>query len=194
MAEKKTVFNELFAINVNDKTEKKGTLTYLSWSFAWAEVVKRFPDVSYEIESFNGLPYIHDPETGYMVFTNVTIDGVTRRMWLPVMDARNKALLTATMTDINKTIMRCLTKNLAMFGLGLYIYAGEDLPEEEKTAEAKAAVEPIDDAKRGALIALLEKKGKTMTLPEIITFKQWNATMRQLEALPDADPIETKTE
>jgi hypothetical protein len=81
-----------------------------------------------------------------------------------------------------------------MFGLGLYIYAGEDLPEEEKTAEAKAAVEPIDDAKRGALIALLEKKGKTMTLPEIITFKQWNATMRQLEALPDADPVETKTE
>lgn len=193
MAEKKTdVFGELFTINVNDKTEKKGTLTYLSWSFAWAEVVKRFPDVSYEIESFNGLPYIHDPETGYMVFTNVTINGVTRRMWLPVMDARNKALLTATMTDINKTIMRCLTKNLAMFGLGLYIYAGEDLPEEEK-AEQKAQVEPIDDAKRGALIALLEKKGKTMTLPEIITFKQWNATMKQLEALPDAEaPAENK--
>lgn len=148
-----TVFNELNAINVNEKTEKKksgGTeLTYLSWTWAWAEVKKRYPEAHYEIVMHNGLPYVYDENTGYMVFTNVTIESITHSMWLPVMDGANKAMKNkpykystkysgektveaATMFDVNKTIMRCLVKNLAMFGLGLYIYAGEDLPEEEK--------------------------------------------------------------
>lgn len=95
----------------------------------------------------NKLPYVYDENTGYMVFTNVTINNLTHTMWLPVMDSANKAMKSerytydtkykkgipveaATMFDVNKTIMRCLVKNLAMFGLGLYIYAGEDLPEE----------------------------------------------------------------
>lgn len=150
------VFETLNAVNVNDHTEKKKTgnveLTYLSWAYAWAEVKKRYPNASYEIEKFNGLPYVYDPLTGYMVYTTVTIEGVTHEMWLPVMDGANKAMKSepyeyttgygqyqktkvceaATMFDINKTIMRCLVKNLAMFGLGLYIYAGEDLPEGEQ--------------------------------------------------------------
>jgi DNA-directed RNA polymerase subunit RPC12/RpoP len=148
-----TVFEELNAINVNDKVEKKksgGTeLTYLSWTWAWSEVKKRYPDAHYEIVMHNGLPYVYDENTGYMVFTNVTIDGITHSMWLPVMDGANKAMKNhpykyatkyngektvdaATMFDINKTMMRCLVKNLAMFGLGLYIYAGEDLPQDIK--------------------------------------------------------------
>ena len=151
------VFETLFSINVNEHTEKKKTgnveLTYLSWPFAWAEVKKRYPDAHYEIEKFNGLPYVLDPATGYIVYTTVTIEGVTHEMWLPVMDGANKAMRTepyeyttrngiktceaATMMDINKTIMRCLVKNLAMFGLGLYIYAGEDLPEGEKEEPKK---------------------------------------------------------
>lgn len=143
------VFDTLFAINVNDKTEKKPSggkeLTYLSWPYAWAEVKRRYPDASYEIErTEDGLPYVEDPCVGYMVFTKVTIDGVTHEMWLPVMDASNNAMKRssyvvktkykettvqpAAMTDVNKAIMRCLVKNLAMFGMGLYIYAGEDLP------------------------------------------------------------------
>ena len=131
-------FNKLFAINCNDKTEKKNNgsteLTYLSWCYAWSEVKKLYPN---------------------MVFTRVEIEDIEHEMWLPVMDSANKAMKDkpytykvkeykfgkftgnyidkfvepATMFDINKTIMRCLTKNLAMFGLGLYIYAGEDLPE-----------------------------------------------------------------
>ena len=153
------VFDELFAVNVNDHTEKKKTgdkeLTYLSWAYAWAEVKKRYPEASYEIEKFNGLPYAFDPQTGYMVYTKVTIEGVTHEMWLPVLDGANKAMKAepykyttgygqyqkektceaATMFDVNKTIMRCLVKNLAMFGLGLYIYAGEDLPEGEQEAQ-----------------------------------------------------------
>ena len=125
----------------------------MSWAYAWAEAKKRFPNLTYKIHLFGEkqLPYVYDENTGYMVFTEITIDGLTHSMWLPVMDSSNKAMKNkpytydtrykkgivvepATMFDINKTIMRCLVKNLAMFGLGLYIYAGEDLPEvqEEK--------------------------------------------------------------
>lgn len=147
--EDKNIFTELSAVNVNDHVEKKNTgkasLSYLSWTYAWAEVKKRYPDATYEVVKFeNGLPYSFDPNTGYMVYTKVTIEGITHEMWLPVMDSHNDAMLAqsyevktkygsytvekCTMFDVNKTIMRCLTKNLAMFGLGIYIYAGEDLP------------------------------------------------------------------
>lgn len=125
-----TKFEEVLKIDVSEKTEKKGNLTYLSWAWAWSEFKKVYPDATYEVKKFDGIPYIHDADTGYMVYTTVTAGGQTYEMWLPVMDARNKTLMNATMFDINKTIMRCLTKNLAMFGLGLYIYAGEDLPED----------------------------------------------------------------
>ena len=155
MEKEKNYFTELYSLNVNENVEKKEGLSYLSWSWAVAEILKKYPDMTYEILRFeNNLPYTYDEKTGYMVFTKVTIEGITREMWLPVMDSKNKAMLDheytydvknwktgeivektvapATMFDINKTIMRCLTKNFAMFGLGLYIYAGEDLPEEEQ--------------------------------------------------------------
>ena len=130
-------FDELYALNVNEKTEKKNNLTYLSWAWAWAEFKKAYPDANYEIvKNPDGLPFFESKE-GYMVYTKVTADGLTYEMWLPVMDYKNKALQgNATMFDVNKTIMRCLTKNLAMFGLGLYIYAGEDLPEGEEQRTA----------------------------------------------------------
>ena len=128
-------FDKLFKINVNDRTEKKGDLTYLSWAWAWAEFKKVYPRATYTIKSFDGKPYIKEDGAGYMVFTTVTADDLTLEMWLPVMDNKNKAMIEPTMTDINKAIMRCLTKNLAMFGLGLYIYAGEDLPEEDTVTE-----------------------------------------------------------
>lgn len=123
-------FEEMLSLNVNEKTEKKGNLTYLSWAWAWAEFKKAYPTATYEIERFeNNLPFVKADGVGYMVFTKVTVDEITYEMWLPVMDNRNNAILEPDMMDINKAIMRCLTKNLAMFGLGLYIYAGEDLPE-----------------------------------------------------------------
>lgn len=147
-------FEEIAAINVNEHAEKKNGLTYLSWPWAIAEIKKIYPDITYEVKKFeNGLPYVYDPNTGFMVFTSVTVAGLTHEMWLPVMDSANNAMKTvpytkktkykeytveaATMFDINKTIMRCLVKNIAMAtGLGLYIYAGEDLPEAEKLSEA----------------------------------------------------------
>ena len=150
MNENKSVFETLFEINVNDHIEKKKDLTYLSWLYAWAEVKKKYPNATYKIHLFGEkqLPYVFDESTGYMVFTSVTIENLTHTMWLPVMDSANKTMKStsytyntkfkkdilveaATMFDVNKTIMRCLVKNLAMFGLGLYIYSSEDLPEIE---------------------------------------------------------------
>lgn len=150
MTENKSVFETLFEINVNDHIEKKKDLTYLSWPYAWAEVKKKYPNANYKIHLFGEKqhPYVFDESTGYMVFTSVTIENLTHTMWLPVMDSANKTIKStsytyntkfkkdilveaATMFDVNKTIMRCLVKNLAMFGLGLYIYSGEDLPEIE---------------------------------------------------------------
>lgn len=148
-----SVWETLSAVNVNGHTETKTqnnvSLTYLSWAWAWSEVMKRYPDATYTIyKDGENRPYIYDDGVGFMVFTTVTIEGLTREMWLPVMDGANRAMkkepyavqtrtremtvAAATMMDINKTIMRCLTKNLAMFGLGVYIYAGEDLPEAER--------------------------------------------------------------
>ena len=150
MNKNKSVFETLFEINVNDHIEKKKDLTYLSWPYAWAEVKKKYPNATYKIHLFGEkqLPYVFDESVGYMVFTDVTINDLTHTMWLPVMDSVNKTMKStsytyntkfkkdilveaATMFDVNKAIMRCLVKNLAMFGLGLYIYSGEDLPEIE---------------------------------------------------------------
>lgn len=155
-----TTFDTLFEVNVNDHVEKKNGLSYLSWAYAWADIKKRYPNATYEIKRFgeNNLPYVYDQNTGYMVFTSVTIDDLTHEMWLPVMDSSNKAMKSApytyntkykkgivveaaTMFDINKTIMRCLVKNLAMFGLGLYIYAGEDLPETQAESQVTSSFE-----------------------------------------------------
>lgn len=189
-----SAFDKLYAVNVSGHTEKKKTgnteLTYLSWPFAWAEVKKAFPDAQYEVvKRENGLPYVFDPDTGYMVNTRVTIDGVTHEMWLPVMDGANRAMKSepyqytvgygqyakqktceaATMFDVNKTIMRCLVKNLAMFGLGLYIYAGEDLPEgaapeQPETPEQSAQAADRYIAARhkltAAIAAYVESSGK----------------------------------
>jgi hypothetical protein len=183
----KSVFDTLNAINVNDHTEGRNGLTYLSWCWAISEVKRKYPDMQYEVVKFNGLPYVFDELTGYMVYTRVTIEGITHEMWLPVMDGANKAMKAfpykytvknpnfkyatknkedgkfydkygneqtefvektveaATMFDVNKAIMRCLTKNLAMFGLGLYIYAGEDLPEAAKEDALKGMTDELKD-------------------------------------------------
>ena len=97
----------------------------------------------YKIKEYNGIFCTGNDKIGYMVSTSVTADGLTYDMWLPVMDMRNKSIMQPTSYDVNKSIMRCLTKNLAMFGLGLYIYAGEDLPEDEQKAPREATLSLI---------------------------------------------------
>ena len=143
-------FEEIYSINVNDKTEKKGQLTYLSWAWAWAEFKKKYPKATYSVDRFDGTYCTGNEKLGWMVRTEVFADDLTYEMWLPIMDMRNNAILSPKMTDVNKTIMRCLTKNLAMFGLGLYIYAGEDLPEDmdeegETKPQPKPQVKPIQN-------------------------------------------------
>ena len=130
-------FEEIYSLNVNDKTEKKGQLTYLSWAWAWAEFKKKYPKATYSVDKFDGTYCTGNEKLGWMVRTEVYADELCYEMWLPIMDMRNNAILAPKMTDVNKSIMRCLTKNLAMFGLGLYIYAGEDLPEDEDEPQVK---------------------------------------------------------
>lgn len=129
---KKNYFEELYGIDVNEKTEKKGNLTYLSWAWAWAEIKKKHPDANYTIyENKDGWNYHTDGKTAW-VKTGVTVAGIEHIEYLPVMDFKNKSIPLASVTsfDVNKTIQRALTKACARHGLGLYIYAGEDLPEE----------------------------------------------------------------
>ena len=124
--------SELLKINVNDHTERKGNLTYLSWAWAWAEVLKIDPLAVWTAYETDGLPVVYLKDDTAMVRVGVTINGNHKSCVLPVMDNRNRAIQNPDAFAINTAIMRCLAKAIAMHGLGLYIYAGEDLPEGEK--------------------------------------------------------------
>lgn len=141
--ENQSVFSVLNAINCNDYTEKKGNLTYLSWAWAWEMVKKNYPTAYYTIyENAQGLNYHTDGRTCW-VKTGVTIEGIEHIEYLPVMDYNNRSIVVDKVTsmDVNKAIQRSLTKACARHGLGLYIYAGEDLPsdEQERRSEAEQA-------------------------------------------------------
>lgn len=134
-------FVELYGVNVNDKVEKKNGLSYVSWPYAWAEVKKRHPTATYTVyENRDGWNYFTDGRTCW-VKTGVTVEGIEHVEYLPVMDVRNRSIPAETVTsfDVNKAIQRSLTKAVARHGLGLYIYAGEDLPETDATANATPA-------------------------------------------------------
>lgn len=205
---KKSVFETLNTINVNGMTEKKKqtngtTLTYLSWASAYQMAKANFNDLSYEVERNpeTGLPYWYDPLTGYMVFTKVTINGVTHEMWLPVLDATNHAMKSepyevktkyktytvpaASMADINRSIMRCLTKCLGMHGLALYIYQGEDIPSAEQAQHSaptqaqpvqqpveKAVVQPQTTAQKPAQAQKLTRDTRPVSAEEVKVVRQ----------------------
>lgn len=155
-------FKKLYELDVNHKTESKQGLKYLSWAFAWAEFKKVYPDATFTVDRYDGKPYLHDANLGYIVSTEVTVEGLSLPMQLPVMDNKNKAMKcvpyqyktrsgmkdveAATMFHVNTAIMRCLVKNLAMHGLGLYIYAGEDIPSVDNSEIIEATIALIDKA------------------------------------------------
>lgn len=216
------LFSELNSIDCSSKVEDRQGLKYLSWAWAWTEFKKRCPDAVYRIVMFDGKPYDYDTNLGYMVMTEITANGQTLPMWLPVMDSTNNAMrdcqydykvknknyqyatfnkdkgyavdkygkrqdeyvtktvAKASMFDVNKTIMRCLTKNIAMFGLGLYIYAGEDLPEIDYKSEINQILETkeLDDKRRGWLQGLLLLEDTTIA-------QSWNEHRSKFFALPD---------
>ena len=151
-----TVWDELSQVDCSEHTEKKGKLTYLSWAWAWGITMEHYPTASYKFESFfvdqegTVLDTMFYPDGSASVHVTVSIGELTRSMWLPVMDFKNNAIANPNSRQISDAKMRCLVKCIAMFGLGHYVYAGEDLPpssdeeeETEKTEETKESKEEL---------------------------------------------------
>ena len=178
-------FNDLYAVNVNGHTEKKNNLTYLSWAWAWGEIKKKHPDATYTVyENADGWNYHTDGRTCW-VKTGVTVNGIEHIEYLPVMDYKNKSISTENVTsfDVNKAIQRSLTKACARHGLGLYIYAGEDLPEEEAAEKQDASRNAKNTAANNIISGLAKARGKSDA--EIL-----NALMRQISK-PEGTTIES---
>jgi hypothetical protein len=135
-------FARLNQINVSEHIERKGDFAYLSWPFAVAQLRLADPAACWEVRRFDGLPYLKT-ETGYFVEVAVTVQGVTLSQIHPVLDGKNRPLAEPTAFDVNTSIQRCLVKAIALHGLGLYIYAGEDLPNGEVQSRAEPKVTPI---------------------------------------------------
>lgn len=147
---KKSVFETLNTINVSGKTEKKNGLTYLSWAYAWAEVKKLYPTAQYHVyerdtQQYGPVNYFTDGKTCW-VKVGVTIEGMEHVEMLPVMNFKNQSipLDKVTSCDVNKAIQRAITKAIGRQGLGLYVYAGEDLPESE--SQSQPVVKPVEKA------------------------------------------------
>jgi hypothetical protein len=132
-----TVAN-LLALNVNEHTEKKVNLTYLSWAWAWAEALKADPKATFAVNTFGDKCFMDINGTA-MVWVTVVMFDKPMTCQLPVMDHRNKAIQSPDAFQVNTAIMRCMTKALSLHGLGLYIYAGEDLPD---GAEPESTIDP----------------------------------------------------
>ena len=192
-------FISLNDINVNSKTEQKNGLTYLSWAWAWGEVKKLYPDATYTIyENPNGWCYHTDGKTCW-VKTGVTVNGIEHIEYLPVMDFKNKSVPFESVTsfDVNKAIQRSLTKAVARHGLGLYIYAGEDLPEAEQPKEENPDAEHmnalIETAKiKGVSVDRLCKKYKIKALSEM-NYTQYCECVAGLNKMPDVENTQNET-
>lgn len=194
VAKKNSIFNNLSGLDMSDVAKKKNGLTYLPWATAWGTVATAYPEATWKVVNhWNEKLAINTPyvstELGIMVTTEVTIENISRTMQLPVLNSSNKALKSvpytiesrrgpvnipsATMFDINTAIMRCLVKNIALFGLGLYIYEGEDTPigatrvsTQTQTQKLKVDIEdaPLDKIKA----FVLQKKAEKMELKLVV--------------------------
>ena len=184
---------DLLKINVNEHTEKKQNLTYLSWAWAWTEALKADPRATFEVKTFKHdqyteVPYM-DVNGTAIVWVTVTMLGMSRTCMLPVMDHRNKAIQKPDAFQVNTAIMRCMTKTLGLFGLGLYIYAGEDLPMDEQ--EPKKKEEPSIDPPRKEDMRLftdgiIEYTKTCNSEKDLVSY--WKANQGQLELLQATYP------
>jgi len=139
---------DLLKLNVNDHTEKKNGLTYLSWAWAWAEALKADPTASFEVKTFmrdqyTEVPYMDVNGTG-LVWVTVTMFEKPMTCMLPVMNHRNQPIPAPNAFEVNTAIMRCMTKALALHGLGLYIYSGDDLPMQDAEVITKADTAQVE--------------------------------------------------
>jgi len=195
-----TVWKTLSSIDVNNKTEKKGNLTYLSWAWAWGELMNHFPMATYSFSEWeypNGQSYvtkdvlIYDDDT-CSVECELKIGELVRKMWLPVMDYRNNAIENPTARQISDTKMRCLVKCMAMLGLGHYIYAGEDIPQESNDSPP-ASNEKAPVKKKSKLTkaqqADVEKIRELVTTHIVFTNSNGGTEMqKQVLQVIDGDP------
>ena len=183
--------HELLKLNVKDHTEKKNGLSYLSWAWAWTEALKADPMANFEVMMFDGgeMPYMVVNNSG-MVWVTVTMFEKPMTCFLPIMDHRNKPIAQPDAFQVNTSLMRCLTKALALHGIGLYIYAGEDLPEQDeakpevkavKTAEAKAR-DDQDDANIALFgQSMIDFVGICKTTHDLMSY--WKSNQEQIERL-----------
>lgn len=140
--------DRMLSLDCGQFIEKRGNLSYLSWASAWDRVLREDPTANYHVHQFADGPVQRMPTKGWMVWVDVTIHGITRTMYLPVMDNRNQAIAEPDAFAINKTIQRALAKGIAMHGLGLYVYRGEDVPEgSQEPIETQPDPEPQDTPK-----------------------------------------------
>ena len=169
-------FDALYSLDLHDKVEKYNDLTYLSWANAWAEFKRCYPSATYRIikNPETNLPYFADPLIGYQVFDKFKKEYVER------------TVEAATMFDINKTIMRCLVKKLAMFGLGLYIYAKEDIPENEPSDMQQQTDTPKRTTRRTKTIPQAQQ-GNTIT-------DKYAGIRAALNACPDKNEVDGNSE
>lgn len=205
MSEKMSVFDTLNRINVNDKTEKKNGLTYLSWAWAWGEVKKNFPEATFTIyerqTDFGAVNYFTDGRTCW-VKTGLTINGLEHIEELPVMDFRNNSIPyeRVTSTDVNKAIQRSLTKAAARHGLGLYIYAGEDIPEEEKQDKKddipapNERKQPTADITTSDKIPQVDEKERAAVKAYLLSAMKDLQEMRQISAQENKEIFKTQKE
>jgi hypothetical protein len=175
------MFNQvdLLMWNVNEYTEKKNGLTYLSWAGAWGEALKADPAVNFKVEMFDGTPLMMVGGS-FMVWVTVTMFGKPVTCMLPVLDYRNKPISTPNAFDVNTSIMRCLVKAIAMHGLGLYIYAGEDAPEDAGDTPKPDAPKPDTPKEEVKVVKKVERKPK----PEEVT--EWDSSDASRELFADS--------
>lgn len=182
-------FEALAAVDCSAHVEKKGRFSYLSWPFAFAELFKRFPKTEIEVHEWDGLPMIAAPK-GYLVKVSVTIEGVRRTQWHPVLDNNNRPIAEPDVFQINTSIQRATVKAIALHGLGLYIYAGEDLPAgaqedtDQPSPVADALFDKIDLSETEDELRKVKDDIKAATLPDKITktvIGAYNAKLRKLK-------------
>ncbi len=172
----KEAWNKLSSVDCSKHIEKKGNLSYLSWAWAWSQLCDNYPDSTFEFEKTDtGSEFWPMPDGSGEVRCSLTVSGITRTCWLPVMDYKNKAIPNPNARDVNDAKMRCLVKAIALFGLGLYIYAGEDIPNNKPSSDVKTTTplpkeehddfmlesEPQANWKKG-VVPIGKSQGKTL--------------------------------